>query len=178
MEIRGGVGFNMIQRALYQSVVAVAFVVALIVSPASAEEKRPAQTAARPAPPTSEISSWIAELNDDRYVVRERATRQLTEAGAAALDALAAAVDADRPEPAERAVWIMRRLSTDKDPALKRKTLEHLAGLKKRPQIAAAARATLKELEHDEAVAAFEELGASYGPDELAIQMGAGSVFK
>lgn len=151
---------------------------ALMVSAAAAAEKKSTSSSDKLALSSAEIAKSVAELNDDSYVVRERATRQLTQAGASALDALSVAADADKPEPADRAVWIMRRLSMGKDAALKRRSLEHLASLKKRPEIAAAARASLVELEHNEAVAAFEELGASYAPDELAIQLGAGPVFR
>ena len=41
---------------------------------ARANKKPPVATAA-------EISKWIAQLDDDRYLVRERATRQLMESG-------------------------------------------------------------------------------------------------
>src|SRR4051794_1184561 len=151
---------------------------ALMVSAAAAAEKKSTSSSDKLALSSAEIAKSVAELNDDSYVVRERATRQLTQAGASALDALSVAADADKPEPADRAVWIMRRWSIGKDASLKRKSLERLANLKKRPEIAAAARASLIELEHNEAVAAFEELGASYAPDELAIQLGAGPVFR
>src|SRR4051812_31203459 len=150
---------------------------ALVVSAASAVETS-TQSSGKVQPSSSDVAKWIVELNDDSYVVRERATKQLIEAGTVAIDAIFTAADADRPEPADRAIWIMRRWSIGKDASLKRKSLERLANLKKRPEIAAAARASLIELEHNEAVAAFEELGASYAPDELAIQLGAGPVFR
>src|SRR4051812_6817530 len=150
---------------------------ALVVSAASAVETS-TQSSGKVQPSSSDVAKWIVELNDDSYVVRERATKQLIEAGTVAIDAIFTAADADRPEPADRAIWIMRRWSIGKDASLKRKSLERLANLKKRPEIAAAARASLVELEHNEAVAAFEELGASYAPDELAIQLGAGPVFR
>ena len=92
----------------------------------------------RPAPTAAQITGWIAKLDDDRYQAREEATQHLFEAGGAALDPLLAAANADRPEPSDRSVWILRRFSTSKDAALRRKALGHLASLTKRPQVAAA----------------------------------------
>ena len=135
---------------------------AYIAPHAIAEEKPAPATASHPAPSSADIGDWIAELNNDQYLVRERATRKLLDAGPAALDQLQVAADSDRPEPADRSVWILRRLTSAKDQGLKRQALEHLAGLKKRPQIAAAARETLTELQHQEAKEAIEQLGGRF----------------
>jgi hypothetical protein len=142
-------------------------------TPALADEKPASPTATRPAPAAAEIGEWIAQLNDDRYLVRERATRQLLDAGPAALDQLQVAADADRPEPADRSVWILRRLTNAKEPGMKRQALEHLAKLKKRPQVAAAARQTLNELQHEEAREAIEQLGGRYVEGDFMLQAGA-----
>jgi hypothetical protein len=146
--------------------------------PAVADEKASSPAAARPAPSAAEIDTWISQLNDDRYLVRERATRQLQEAGTAAMDQLLATADSDRPEPSERSVWILRRMSNTKEPALRRQALERLSGLKKRPQIAAAARETLVQIEHDEALQTIEELGGRYGVDQLLSQISATPAFR
>jgi hypothetical protein len=143
-------------------------------APSSIADEKPVQpSAARPAPAQTAIGDWISQLNDDRYLVREQATRQLLDAGAAALDPLQVAADADRPEPADRSVWILRRLTNSKDQGLKRQALEHLANIKKRPQVAAAARETLNELEHQEAIEAIEQLGGRYVERDF-IQLQAG----
>lgn len=134
--------------------------------PASARASAHAATAA-------EIVQWVEQLNDDRYLVREQATRHLLDAGAASLDELQAAADADRPEPADRSVWILRRLSNAKETTLKRQALEHLANLKKRPQVAAAARATLDTLLHQEALEGIEQLGGNYVENDFMVQPGA-----
>src|SRR4051812_38745201 len=119
-------------------------VVASPMAPDVVADDKPASPAAtRPAPTAAEIGAWIAQLNDNRYLIREQATRHLQDSGIAALDQLQAAADGERPEPADRSVWILRRLSNTKDTTLKRQALEHLADLKKRPQVAAAARQTL-----------------------------------
>src|SRR5688572_660180 len=75
------------------------------------------------SPPTAtpeQIAQWIAQLDDNRYVVREEATSRLLETQGAGLDLLLAAANGQRPEPADRAVWILRRLSHAKDEALRR----------------------------------------------------------
>src|SRR4051812_39253322 len=92
---------------------------------AAAEKSAEPAKEARPAPAAAEIKAWIAKLDDDQYQVREAATQRLFEAGSAAVDPLLAAADADRPEPSDRSVWILRRLSTAKDSALRRKALGH-----------------------------------------------------
>jgi hypothetical protein len=141
--------------------------------PAAAQKSIEPNRDAAPASTSAGINSWIGKLDDDRYQVREEATQRLYEAGAAALDPLLVVADGERPEPSDRSVWIMRRLSTAKDPALRRKALVHLASLKKRPQVAAAARQQLAEIEHQEAVDAMEELGARYlSAGEFVPQLG------
>jgi hypothetical protein len=156
----------MLKRTFWPA--ATLLVVMLSALRASADEK----SAAAASPTTSaataaEVSQWIEQLNDDRYQVREEATRHLLDAGTASLDQLQAAADADRPEPADRSLWVLRRLSNAKESALKRQALEHLAGLKKRPQIAAAARTILVTLQHQEAVEALEQLGANYSENMI-----------
>jgi len=145
--------------------------VALPDGPRAVAENKPVPPAAtRPAPTAAEIANWILQLNNDRYLVREQATRHLHDAGLAALDQLQAAADADAPEPADRSVWILRRLSNAKDTSLKRQALEHLANLTKRPQVAAAARDTLVAIRHQEAVEAIEQLGGNYVEREFMVQ--------
>jgi hypothetical protein len=134
-------------------------------SPAVTKEPRPKPTAA-------DIAKWVGELNDDRYLVREQATRHLLVAGEAALDELLVAADGERPEPADRSIWILRRQSMSKDPSLRRQGLEHLARLKKRPQVAAAARETLAQIEHEAALEAIEQRGGRYVDGEFPVQVG------
>jgi|tagenome__1003787_1003787.scaffolds.fasta_scaffold20754620_1 hypothetical protein len=102
----------------------------------------PAGQVASPA----EIASWIAALDDNQYQVREQATQHLITAGSAALDPLLAVANSDRPEPADRAIWIMRRLGGSRDNDLAVAALEHLAQLKGRPAVVAKAEADLDEL--------------------------------
>lgn len=108
----------------------------------------PAVQAASPA----EIASWIGALDDNRYQVREQATQHLITAGSAALDPLLVIANGDRPEPADRAIWIMRRLGGARDNDLAVAALEHLAQLKGRPAIVSKAEAELD----DRSIAACE----------------------
>jgi hypothetical protein len=127
---------------------------------------------ARSSATPAQITQWMGELNDDRYLVRERATRQLLDAGPAALDHLFAAAESDRPEPADSAIWILQRLANATDAGVRRQALERLVHLKKRPRVVAAARDDLIQIYHEEAVAAIEKLGGRYVEGEYYWQMG------
>jgi hypothetical protein len=126
-----------------------------------------------PAPRPEQIAAWIADLDDNRYLARETATRQLLDAGAASLDDLLAAANGDRPEPADRATWILRRLGNAKDQSLRRQALERMALLQNRPQIAAAAHEALAEIRHNEAVEAIQGLGGRYVTNEYGMAISA-----
>jgi len=93
----------------------------------------------------ADIARWIAALDDNRYLAREEATQHLIAAGNAALDPLSAIANSDQPEPADRAIWILRRLSNSRDNDLGVAALEHLALLKGRPALVAKAEAELDD---------------------------------
>jgi hypothetical protein len=142
-------------------------------SPPVEASTRPENTAdTKTTPRTDEIAAWIADLDDNRYLVREAATGRLLDAGGASLDYLLSAANGDRPEPADRATWILRRLSSGKDQVLRRQALERLVLLKNRPQVVAVARQALAELRHTEAVAALEALGGRYITSEYGMSVG------
>src|SRR5688500_13551019 len=136
-------------------------------APSASKEHVAAQT--KDAPRPEEITAWIADLDDNRYLVREAATRRLLEAGPASLDNLLSTANGDRPEPADRATWILRRLGNGKDPLLRRHALERLVLLKNRPQVASAAQEALAEIRHTEAVEALQALGARYITNEYGM---------
>ncbi len=137
-----------------------------------AADKTTSPATVKSAPTADEIARWITNLDDDHYLAREQATQQLLTAGAAALDPLLTEANGDRLESADRSVWILRRLSTGKEIPLRRQALEHLSNLKKRPQVAAAAREALAEIEHQEALQAIEQLGGRYNASEYMTQFG------
>jgi hypothetical protein len=122
--------------------------------------KSPTSPLAAPTP--EEIAAWIVQLDDHRYVVRERATRQLLLAEVAVLDPLLVVANAARPEPADRAVWVLRRIATSKDAAVRRQALERLVQLQNRPLVVAAARDALAQIHHEEAVEAIRQLGGKF----------------
>jgi hypothetical protein len=133
--------------------------------PAAAEET-PAELADRSAVAAPhDVASWIAELDDNRYLVRERATRNLLNTGETALDALLDAANADRPEPADRAVWILRRLGQSADTHLAIAALERLVQVRGRPRLVEKAEWDLAQ----QSVVACEERLAPLGA-ELSVQ--------
>src|SRR5262249_34361632 len=89
---------------------AVALAVASALPGQCTAEEQPPTEEAKPAPTASELASWIAELDANEYLVRERASRQLIAAGEAGLDPLLETANGQRLEPADRAVWILRKL--------------------------------------------------------------------
>lgn len=112
------------------------------------------------APQTADIASWISQLDDDRYLTREQATRHLLDAGVPALDALLATANGERPEPADRAVWIMRRLSRTRDNEQSIAALERMVQVRGRPQYVERAERELDERSIAAAQARLASLGA------------------
>jgi hypothetical protein len=87
-----------------------------------------------------QIARWIGELDSNRYLVRERATQQLLATGAAALDPLLTAANGDRPEPADRAVWVLKNLGDSEDRQLALSALDRLVQVQGRPATVAEAK--------------------------------------
>jgi hypothetical protein len=136
-----------------------------VVAPSAESGRQPTATPTDTTPPPAkpeEIAAWITDLDDNRYLVRETATRRLLETGVSSLDPLLAVANGRRPEPADRAVWILRRFGAGKDQQLRRQALERLTLVQSRPQVAAAARNALIELRHKDAVEAIQQLGGRY----------------
>jgi hypothetical protein len=123
-------------------------------------------------PSGEQIAKWIAELDSGRYQVRERATQELLDAGGAALDALLAAANGPRPEPADRAVWILRRLADTNDMDVRRPALERLVQLENRPAVVAEAEEALGEIRHALAVEAITRLGGRFVRRGTAVPSG------
>jgi hypothetical protein len=123
---------------------------ALLVAPAAADEAKPQSIG------DTQIATLIGELDSDRYQVREEASQQLLAVGVAALDPLLAAANGDRPEPADRAVWILRKIGTSEDRQVALAALDRLVRLKGRPAVVAEARlaqSRLRELACQEMLA-------------------------
>lgn len=113
----------------------------------AAVPKSAAVDASRLQPPANaeQIARWLKDLDDSQYLVREAATQHLADAGAAAFDPLLSVANGERPEPADRATWILQRYSRSRDSELAFAALEHLAQLKNAPSIATKADADLAE---------------------------------
>lgn len=127
----------------------------------------PAAAAADARPSAAEIAGWLAQLDDRQYRVRERATRQLLTAGAAALEPILAVANGERPEPADRAVWLLQQYGNAKEAELRRAALERLTQLKDRPQVVAAANDALALIRHQEARQTIERLGGRFQIPEM-----------
>jgi hypothetical protein len=112
------------------------------------------------SPAAEQIAAWIKDLDDQRYQVREEASQHLVGAESAALDPLLTVANGDRPEPADRAIWIMRRFSHSKDEALSRAALEHLADLENRPSLVAKALTELAQRDINACQERLTPLGA------------------
>jgi hypothetical protein len=150
--------FHRLFLAMTVSVVAAMVAVFVVAAePNSAPVSAPQQAASE-----KEIAEWVADLDSNQYRVREAATQQLVAASAAGLDPLLAAANSKRPEPADRAVWILRQLVNTPDIDLRQKVLEHLVRVENRPQVVEEAKAGLAEIQHQFAVRAIEELGGRY----------------
>jgi hypothetical protein len=69
------------------------------------------------APPSPEkVRRWIEQLDSDEYWTREEASKRLFQAGAKAIEPLAAAARSDKLEVSTRAVGVLSRLLELEDP--------------------------------------------------------------
>jgi hypothetical protein len=109
----------------------------------------------------SQIAAWAAELDDNRYMVREAAQQKLREAGAAALQAVEQAARAGSLESSTRALNVLLEWSEDAEGnlPLALQALEQLANLEDRPLESAYAAQKLAGIREREAIAELERLG-------------------
>ena len=125
---------------------------------ARAEEQRATETAT-PAS-TEDITAWIKALDDIHYREREQASQRLLSAGLPALDPLLAVANSNQPEPADRAIWILRNMGRSPDNALAIAALEHVVQLKNRPAIVSKAEVELTDRSVTACAERLEPLGA------------------
>jgi hypothetical protein len=100
-----------------------------VAAEAAAPESEPEPLAA------AEVDALIEQLDSNQYLTRERATQSLLNAKLAAIDPLLAAANGERPEPADRAVWILRKFADSDDHEVALAALDRLVRLKNRPTI-------------------------------------------
>jgi hypothetical protein len=148
---------NMIRRCLP---VTLLIAIAVATRGSGAEKADSAVKKADPTPTAEEIVGWISQLDDSRYLTREQATQRLLDAGGAALDSLLAAANGERPEPADRAVWIMRRLARSRDNEQSIAALERMVQLRGRPMLVEMAEVELDERSIAACQARLTQLGA------------------
>jgi serine protease Do len=135
---------NHVNSPIRKSVVGIVLVGATWCAPVCCAQEKAAGEAQAVATPDA-VAGWIKDLDDPRYLTREQASQNLLTAGEAALGPLLVVANSDRPEPADRAVWILRRLSKSRDSALSLGALERLVELQNRPTIVAKAEADLAD---------------------------------
>lgn len=133
-------------------------------------------------PPTGEqLQAWISQLDADDYAAREKATRRLTEASVAAIDALAGGIASPSPEVAWRASESLQQIAIQGDEptlnrvvaALDRLSREGKPGLSK---VAQELRGKQARLRHDRAAAQIRSLGGKLAGGE-GVALGFGGDF-
>jgi hypothetical protein len=107
-----------------------------------------------------EVATWIKALDDSRYREREEATQRLLSAGKPALDSLLTIANSDQPEPADRAIWILRNMGRSPDNSLALSALEHVVQLRNRPAIVSKAEVELTDRSVTACAERLEPLGA------------------
>lgn len=113
------------------------------------------------------IDAWIADLDSERYEVRERATRHLARHGQEALAELAAAADGPRPEVAARAILVLEAFANEDDDGLKLAALERLSALQHRNDVRRRAQERLSEAWTEVSLPIALDLGARMDPEPV-----------
>jgi hypothetical protein len=137
--------------------IVVAAALAAGAGPAAAQNQEP-QSAPRP------IEEWIADLDSDRYEVREMATRHLMEHGRDAIDELAATADGERAEASARAIAVLEELSNTDEIELKLAVLERLSALQRRNEVSRRAQQRLSSVWAEISLPIAIEMGGRLDP--------------
>lgn len=74
-----------------------------------------AQPPASGKPAEAALQTWVKQLSDDSFGLRERASAELIKAGMPAIAAIEKSLDADNPEAASRAVQILNHFALSPD---------------------------------------------------------------
>jgi hypothetical protein len=139
--------------------------------PDAAGQPTPAATAGEPSEPSAsreQIAAWVAQLDDDRYEVRERASQNLEVHSRFALDPLAVAADGPSPEAAARAVVILEGLAERaSDQNLKLAVLERLVTLENRSSVSRRAQEKLAAVWEEISLPIAVEMGGRLDPDAI-----------
>lgn len=128
------------------------------------------------APSAADLQRWVRELDDEAYSIREAATKRLVQAGAVAVDSLAAAVLSDSAEVSWRASDALARIAQHGDEATLERVSQALEKLSSaRPSLGKLAREVKTQqhnYRHNRAIAKIRGLGGNItghwqGNDEL-----------
>ena len=122
------------------------------------------------SPATGDLARWIEQLDSDRYLTREEATQKLVAAGTTAFDVLLEVANGEKPEPADRAIWILQQGAEDDDEDVQWEANTRLAQIEGRPLIVARSLLALAEIKHRRALTRILAQGAKIlepGVDEV-----------
>jgi len=135
------------------------FVAAHVVMAAETVAPAPPQRAASQVPSEPEISEWVAELDADRFDVRQRAQQRLEAAGKPALAVVAETARDGSLESSTRAINILLNWAESRDNTFRLATLEKIMNLPNRPREAAMATRLLAEVREQAAIEEIKKLG-------------------
>ncbi len=138
---------------------------------ASPAQVRPTPVTARPISPAvpasaEQITQWVKDLNDDKFVVRRNATDRLILAGQPAVQPVTQAVEGANLEVSTRGVFVLRELALGSDVAAQEPALVALQQLATSPtrsakRLAHEALEAMGDVRQQRAIAQLERLGAS-----------------
>jgi serine protease Do len=118
--------------------------------------------ASRPQATTEQVGKWVAELDSNLFDDRERAQKDLTQAKAAALDAVAEAARSGSLECSTRAINILLAWSEAEDHELVLAALEKLSTMDNHPKQSLLAKELLADVRENMSLKSIEKLGGSY----------------
>ncbi|MEQ8210685.1 MAG: PDZ domain-containing protein [Lacipirellulaceae bacterium] len=145
----------------------IALGVALLVSsPGVAKDSSPRkENVEKKVPSVEALERMVNQLDDRLYAVREKAQRELAEAGMPAVSVVDKAARADALEKSTRAVNILLQWSGGDDDELRFAALQRLSELESRPAEAKIARRILERFREQVAIKSLFESGAEIRRD-------------
>ncbi len=143
----------------------------------------PATAAAQDTSPTPEqIEAWVQDLGAERFTKRDAATRELIEAGAAAIEPLMESIAQHGLEVTTRGIYVLQQLAVGGDVATEasaRSSLEKIAAAR----VTAAARhardalGKLDSLRQKRAIDELQRLGAVVDREHVELSSALGQLF-
>jgi PDZ domain-containing protein len=136
-------------------------------------------TAGAAPPSVDQLRGWVRQLDADDFCVREDASRNLTNAGLAAIEPLSEGIVSSSPEAAWRANSALEQIALRGDDAALHRVATTLQQLSQRgkPGLSGVVQelyAKQAKLRHDRAVAKIRALGGRFDGDEIGEALGEG----